>query len=232
MHQLLGRANLVTLGRDKMNTQRFPGACWFWLLFVAGPLLVEPEYSQGQCVPQVFVGYQPLQNQTVLSGQPAIFFAGYGDLTNSLQTNSCYCVTNCTWSTNGFLVRPGPGVFLSFTNRTCTLVLSNAAQSLTVFCSAVSPCTSPSTSAQLTVLPFRVNSILLSGVNHDQIAVGFTAFSNRTYGVQGRAAAGSGVWSNIASIAAQPTNRLVWVTNSSPQVASSSFYRLVSPAAP
>ena len=65
-------------------------------------------------------------------------------------------------------------------------------------------------------------------VNGNGFALSFIAMSNRTYTVQVRPALASGTWTNLISVAAAPTNRLLWITNA-PVMDASRFYRVAIP---
>jgi hypothetical protein len=75
----------------------------------------------------------------------------------------------------------------------------------------------------------RIETIsLLAGGGLDVLA--FTARSNRTYALQGRAQLDQGGWTNVTAIPSATVERRVLVTNA---VANSArFYRLATPGAP
>jgi hypothetical protein len=77
----------------------------------------------------------------------------------------------------------------------------------------------------------KVDSITLTG-GDSAAALGFLAFSNKTYTVQYRDSLDSGEWSRLADVVAVSSNRVVEISDPGTATAARRFYRLVTPRAP
>jgi hypothetical protein len=79
----------------------------------------------------------------------------------------------------------------------------------------------------LSVLKF--DSIRIVGSIDGLVRLSFEAVSNKSYIVQSRAELGDGSWFDLVNITAEPSNRVVTVTNPVSARRGSSYYRLVKP---
>jgi hypothetical protein len=80
--------------------------------------------------------------------------------------------------------------------------------------------------AFLTILPLKIDNAFLTGTAGEFLTLQFSALPDRTYTVQSRAQIDSAAWSDVSSVAAQPSNRVVWVTNTITGGTGSGFFRL------
>ena len=76
--------------------------------------------------------------------------------------------------------------------------------------------------------PTSTLKLVVAGADGSGLAFDFEARSNRTYQVQFRADLGVGGWSNLLSLEARPTNRIVGVTNAVPGI-TKRYYRVRTP---
>jgi len=76
--------------------------------------------------------------------------------------------------------------------------------------------------------PTSTLKLVVAGADGSGLAFDFEARSNRTYQVQFRADLAVGGWSNLLSLEARPTNRIVGVTNAAPGI-TKRYYRVRTP---
>jgi hypothetical protein len=215
-----------------MNPRRFLIRCGILLLALSGLPLAQ---AQGFCSTPIIV-QQPPSSQTAVEGETVIIRVRYADPAPDLPPlTSCqwYFVSSTSERTN---IAPGAGVVL--TSNTCTLIITNASPLFAgyYYAYACNECCGGNTApysflSQVTVLPFKIDSVALEGSARDLLVLQFTAVSNRTYTVQNRVPIDS-TWSDRMSVAAQPSNRVVSVTNNIPAGSGSGFYRLVATRQP
>jgi hypothetical protein len=78
----------------------------------------------------------------------------------------------------------------------------------------------------------KVENFSMSGASTQQVNLEFNALSNRTYTILSRGTPVGGVWTRVADVVADSSNRVIEITDPRPTNGPPRFYRVVTPRAP